>query len=57
MVANALQWVVRQQGVEWIYHYLVDFVCLGALKLEECHRALAVLLSVCSELQIHVATC
>lgn len=31
------------------------FVCLGGPKSEECHQALAVLLSVCSESQILVA--
>ena len=55
VVADTLQWMVCQQGVEWIYHYLDDFVCLGTPKSEECHWALAVLLSVCSELQIPVA--
>ena len=40
LVADALQWVVSQRGVKWVFHYLDDSPCLGAPQSEECHQAL-----------------
>ena len=29
-VADALQWIMQQQGVSWVWHYVDDFITLGA---------------------------
>ena len=54
-VADALQWVVIHGGVKWLFHYLDDFLCLGAPGSGECHQSLASVLRVCEELNVPVA--
>ena len=44
-VADGLEWVVRQDGVREMYHYLDDFLVLGAPGSDECESNLAKLLS------------
>jgi len=41
--------------VEWLFHYLDDFLCLGAPGSDECLRALCTLIGVCEELNIPLA--
>ena len=43
-LADGLEWVVRQEGVREIYHYLNDFLVMGALGSTECEASLAKLL-------------
>ena len=28
-LADALEWIVKQQGVKFLYHYLDDYITLG----------------------------
>ena len=42
-VADALEWIVRKNGVKKLCHYLDDFLLLGTPGSEECARNLAAL--------------
>ena len=39
-LADAAEWMVRQEGVDFIIHYLDDFLLMGSPGSEECARAL-----------------
>ena len=54
-LADALEWVVRQEGVDFIIHYLDDFLLVGAPASRECTGALTALLSACDRLGLPVA--
>lgn len=43
-LADGLEWVVHQEGVSEIYHYLDDFLVMGAPGSTECEAGLAKLL-------------
>ena len=43
-MADALEWVVRENGVREIYHYLDDFLVLGAPKSTDCADGLHTLM-------------
>ena len=54
-VADALEWGVRQQGVEHIFHYLDDFIVIGAPDSPQCVEALATLTGTCARLGVPLA--
>ena len=54
-IADALEWGVRQQGVAHIFHYLDDFIVIGAPDSPECARALAILMHTCTRLGVPLA--
>ncbi len=54
-VADALQWVVKQNGVTYLEHYLDDFTTVGGANTEECADNLSTLLQTCSALGVPVA--
>lgn len=54
-VANALEWIIAQEGVDNIYHYLDDFLVLGPPGSDECARYLCILETVCANLGIPLA--
>ena len=54
-VADALQWVVKQNGVTYLEHYLDDFITVGGANTEECADNLSTLLQTCSALGVPVA--
>ena len=35
-LAGALEWMVRQEGVQWVLHYLDDFLLVGAPGSGQC---------------------
>ena len=55
-VADALQWIVRNVGVKKVFHYLDDFLVLGAPGSEECADGLTTLLGLTEWLGFPVAT-
>ena len=55
-LADALEWILRQQGIRAVVHYLDDFLLLGAPGSSECSQALAVTLATCQELGAPLAT-
>lgn len=49
-IADAIEWCVVQEGVNYIFHYLDDFAVLGAPQSESCSQELFKLKKVCHEL-------
>jgi hypothetical protein len=49
-VADALEWVVRTRGVHNIFHYIDDFIIIGAPRSDECANCLGLFLSTCEAL-------
>ena len=39
-IADAVEWVVRQEGVHFVIHYLDDFLLIEAPASQECMGAL-----------------
>ena len=54
-IADALEWILHHQGVEFCEHYLDDFIILGRPDSPECQQALASLNSVCDQLGVPLA--
>lgn len=54
-VADGLEWYLRKCGVRHVFHYLDDFIVLGAPNSTECCEALQQLDSACGILGIPVA--
>ena len=46
-VADALQWCLRHKGIEFIYHYLDDFLCIGHRGKNTCKGSLDTMMQVC----------
>ena len=54
-IANAIEWMARQQGITHIFHYLDDFLIVGDPDSSEREDHLATLLSIFDHLKIPVA--
>ena len=54
-VADALQWVMLSKGVTFIFHYLDDFVTVGAPHSQECEQRNKTKLATCEQLGFPVA--
>ena len=48
-VADALQWIMTQQGVTWLVHYLDNFLMLGPSGSPECDNNMSTMITVCDE--------
>ncbi len=55
-IADAVEWIAREQGVRFAIHYLDDFLVLGPPESQECAKALSTLLEVFHRLGLPVAT-
>ena len=47
-VADALEWVMRREGVQWVTHYIDDFVTVGAPGTQDCLQNVEVMHAVCT---------
>ena len=54
-VADGLEWITRQRGVQRIEHYLDNFIVLGPPVQPTCQRDLDILMSTCAELKVPLA--
>ena len=54
-LADALEWIVKEHGVRYLWHYLDDYITCGAADSEECHFNLQLLLDICRHLGIPLA--
>ena len=54
-VADALQWHLRRSGIQFIYHYLDDYIIIVPPCSDQCSRELQLLLSECDRLGIPIA--
>ena len=55
MLADLLQWILLNQGVSLLIHYLDDYLTMGPPSSPECHRNLSLLIEVCAMLGIPLA--
>lgn len=54
-VADALEWTISQNGVQFICHYLDDFLVMGPPGSSVCKENLDTLLKICSQLGVPLA--
>ena len=54
-VADAVEWILKEEGVATVFHYLDDFLIIGAPHSDECARALSLLLYTFRELGLPIA--
>ena len=54
-LADVLEWTLSHKGVQWIIHYLDDFLMLGAPGTSQCSQALATTLATCDRLGCPIA--
>lgn len=54
-LVNALIWGMQQSGVQCVFHYLDDFITVGAPKSGECERSMIMMHKVCQELGLPIA--
>ena len=54
-VADAAEWVARQEGVHWILHYLDDFLLVGPPDSDVCQKNVDQVLRLFAELGLPVA--
>lgn len=40
-IADVLQWTMEKMGIEWVVHYIDDFITMGASGSNECAMNLA----------------
>ena len=53
--ADALEWILRQEGNQHLIHYLDDFLLLGPPHSQACQQDLAGMLSTCHRLGVPLA--
>jgi len=54
-VADAVEWILRSEGVNFVIHYLDDFLLVGPPNSDDCASSLAILLRVFKRLGLPVA--
>ena len=54
-LADALEWIVKQQGIKSLHHYLDDYIALEESNSTECQANLDKLLECCGTLGMSIA--
>ena len=54
-VADVLKWTFQKRRVEYVNHYLDDFILLGPTHNDKCQRGLDIVLGTCECLGIPLA--
>lgn len=54
-LADALEWCLVKEGIEFVFHYLDDFVIVGRPGSEQCGQCLHHLQSICADMGIPLA--
>ena len=49
VVADALQWMMLQEGASWVGYYLDDFITMGPASSEECQMNMTIMESTCGK--------
>ena len=52
--ADALQWTIKRKGIRLLFHYLDDFIIIGAPDSEECAQNVAIMNTVCDDTGIPI---
>ncbi len=53
-VADALQWIMKRMGVEWVAHYIDDFITLGAADSTESEHNATIMHEACARVGLPV---
>ena len=56
MLADAFEFIIKQHGVEWVWHYLDDFITIGPPETTKCAAALNIMLALSDLLGIPLVT-
>jgi len=48
-IADMLQWIMHSKGVEWLFHYIDDFITVGRPRSQQCRDNVGIMRSVCKE--------
>ena len=51
-IADGIEWIIHQRGVQNIFHYVDDFIIVGKPNTQECASALATTLQTFSVLGV-----
>ena len=54
-VADALEWIFHNQGVEDVWHYLDDFITVGPPGSSECQANISTMVELCKRLGVPLA--
>ena len=54
-IADALEWVMRRRGIQYVWHYIDDFIMCGAPASRECAQALDIALTTCHQLGVPIS--
>ena len=54
-VADMLEWILQQHGVSQLWHYLDDYITVGAAGSDECHWNCQIITSMCELLGVPLA--
>ena len=54
-LADGLGWIVKEHGVQYLWHYLDDCITCGAPDSDECKFNLQMLLDICNHLWISIS--
>ena len=53
-VAGAIEWIIREQGVEHILHYIHDFMLASLPGSQQCTSAMATTVPICTDLAMGI---
>ena len=53
-LADALQWIMERMGVQWVAHYIDDFITIGDPDSFECHENAVIMHSACDRVGLPV---
>ena len=55
-VADALLWILHEQGIRSNFHYLDDFIILGDPRTNECERNMWIMCTICELLGVPLSS-
>ena len=53
-IADALQWIIKSMGVQWVVHYIDDFITLGSPDSTECEENASTMHVACARVGLPV---
>ena len=54
-VADALEWHLKQRGIQHVFHYLDDFIVVARPASSDCRKAIGILNEACAYLSVPIA--
>ena len=53
-LADVLEWVIQKRGVNWVFHYVDDFIFVGSPTSSQCSVAMVAAMQVCTKLGVPI---